>query len=47
MPVTKTVNSQRTVVEYTVEEFKEALGLEAVLAVYIVNGNVEVVTESH
>lgn len=46
MPQIKVVSNTRTVVEYTVEEFKTALGLDNVLAVYLLNGKVEVVTAS-
>jgi hypothetical protein len=46
MPVTKKISSERTVVEYTLEEFTSLLGVDDVLAVYPLDGKIEVVTQS-
>jgi hypothetical protein len=46
MPVTKVVNNKRTVITFSVEEIKAALGLPEVLAIYPLNGMIEVVTAS-
>lgn len=46
MPTVKQVNNKRTIVEYTLDEFKILLGLDEVLSVYILNGKVEIVTAS-
>jgi hypothetical protein len=46
MPEVKVVTSKRTVVVYSMDELKKALGLDDILAVYPLNGMIEVVTES-
>ncbi len=46
MPVTKVISSKRTVVSYSIDEIKAALKLDQVLAIYILDGEVEVVISS-
>jgi hypothetical protein len=46
MPVTKVISNERTIVEYTLAEFTTLLGVEQVLAVYPLDGKIEVVTKS-
>jgi hypothetical protein len=46
MPIVKKLDNARTIVQYTNAEFTKLLGVDRVLAVYPLNGNIEVVTSS-
>lgn len=44
--ITKTITNTRVVTEFTIDEVKQALNVANVLAIYMVDGKVEVVVSS-